>query len=320
MDTMQAVLAEMEASVAKVQEHLHKADSKEARAVRAEVRAADKEFRPPDGAGYKAAALDFAIQVEKQEKIKKEKKTCAGMCKKGTPCQYKAKANGYCKLVCAGMCKKGTPCQYKAKANGYCKLHFQQQSAPPECVEIVSPDEKNAFTKHITGIKNRDKPNDVFLTPLPLAKLAIDMVDVDEADVWFDPFKNTGNFYDQFPTENKVWAELLDGRDFFDFNDKVDVICSNPPFSILDKVFEHAIELNPRVITFVLGFMNLTPKRCHKMQVHGYEITKLHICTVNGWFMSTIVVCFERDKEGVVTHDKKAYNRPKDCPSNQKNK
>ena len=293
MDTMQAVLAEMEASVAKVQEHLHKADSKEARSVRAEVRAADKEFRPPDGAGYKAAALDFAIQVEKQEKIKKEKKTCAG------------------------MCKKGTPCQYKPKANGYCKHHFQQQSAR---VEIVSPDEKNAFTKHITGIKNRDKPNDVFLTPLPLAKLAIDMVDVDEADVWFDPFKNTGNFYDQFPTENKVWAELLDGRDFFDFNDKVDVICSNPPFSILDKVFEHAIELNPRVITFVLGFMNLTPKRCHKMQVHGYEITKLHICTVNGWFMSTIVVCFERDKEGVVTHDKKAYNRPKDCPSNQKNK
>jgi hypothetical protein len=293
MDAMLAVLAEMEASVAKVQEHLHEADSKEARAVRAEVRAADKEFRPPDGAGYKAAALDFAMQVEKQEKMKKEKKTCAG------------------------IKQDGTPCHYKSKANGYCKLHLK---SPPVCVEIVSPVEKNAFTKHISGIKNRDKPNDIFLTPRPLAKLAIDMVDVDEADVWFDPFRNTGNFYDQFPTDNKVWTELLEGRDFFEFNDKVDVICSNPPFSILDKVFEHVIELNPRVIIFVLGFMNLTPKRCHKMQVHGYEITKLHICNVKGWFMSTIVVCFERDKEGVVTHDNKAYNRPKDCPSIQKNK
>lgn len=296
MDAMLAVLAAMEASVAKVQERLHEDDSKEARAVRAEVRAADKEFRPPDGAGYKAAALDFAMQVEKQEKMKKEKK------------------------MCAGTKKDGSPCHYKPKATGYCKLHFQQQTAPPVCVEIVSPVEKNAFTKHISGIKNRDKPNDVFLTPIPLAKLAIDMVDVDEADVWFDPFKNTGNFYDQFPTENKVWTELLEGRDFFEFNDKVDVICSNPPFSILDEVFEHVIELNPRVITFVLGFMNLTPKRCHKMQVHGYEITKLHICNVKGWFMSTIVVCFERDKEGVVTHDNKAYDRPKDCPSRQKNK
>lgn len=289
MDAMLAVLTEMEASVAKVQERLHEADTKEARAVRAEVRAADKEFRPPDGAGYKAAALDFAIQVQKQEKIKKEKKTCAGMCKNGTPCHYKPKANGYCKVHC---------------------------KPPPVCVEI--PVKKNAFTKHITGIKNRDKPNDIFLTPILLAKLAIDMVDVDEADVWFDPFKNTGHFYDQFPTENKVWTELLEGRDFFEFNDKVDVICSNPPFSILDEVFDHIITLNPRVITFVLGLMNLTPKRCHKMQVHGYEITKLHICNVKGWFMSTIVVCFERDKEGVVTHDNNAYDRPKDCPSRHK--
>jgi hypothetical protein len=74
------------------------------------------------------------------------------------------------------------------------------------------------------------------------------MVAVDEADVWFDPFKNTGHFYDQFPTENKVWTELLEGRDFFEFNDKVDVVCSNSPFSILDEVFEHIIELNPRVV------------------------------------------------------------------------
>lgn len=292
-----ALLVEMEASVAKVQERLHEADTKEARDMRAEVRAADKEFRPPDGAGYKAAALDFAIQVEKQEKMKKEKKTCAG------------------------KCKNGTPCHYKPKTNGYCNVHFKPPPAPPVCVEIVSPKkekvkkENNAFTELISGIKNRDKPNDVFLTPIPLAKLAIDMIAVNEADVWFDPFKNTGHFYDQFPTENKVWTEVLEGRDFFEFNDKVDVICSNPPFSILDKVFDHVIELNPRVITFVLGFMNLTPKRCHKMQVHGYEITKLHICNVKGWFMSTIVVCFERDKEGLVTHDNKAYDRPKDCPS-----
>ena len=51
--------------------------------------------------------------------------------------------------------------------------------------------------------KHRETPNDVFLTPPLLAKTAIDMIETNENDVWFDPFKNTGNYYDQFPTTNK---------------------------------------------------------------------------------------------------------------------
>ena len=40
------------------------------------------------------------------------------------------------------------------------------------------------------AIKKRDKPNDVFITPLPLAKFHIDMIETIETDTWYDPFKN----------------------------------------------------------------------------------------------------------------------------------
>ena len=78
------------------------------------------------------------------------------------------------------------------------------------------------------SIKKRSKANDVFITPLELAKNHIQMIEYEESDIWYDPFKNSGNYYNQFPNDNKVWSEILEGEDFFDFNMEVDIICSNP--------------------------------------------------------------------------------------------
>ena len=57
-------------------------------------------------------------------------------------------------------------------------------------------------------IKKRDNANDVFITPLALAKKAIDMVEYKETDIWFDPFKDNGSYYNQFPNENKLYTEI----------------------------------------------------------------------------------------------------------------
>ena len=77
-------------------------------------------------------------------------------------------------------------------------------------------------------IKQRDKANDVFITPVELAIKHIKLIEYDKDDIWYDPFKNSGNYYNNFPNENKVWSEILEGNDFFEFNNKVDIICSNP--------------------------------------------------------------------------------------------
>ena len=69
-------------------------------------------------------------------------------------------------------------------------------------------------------IKHRDKPKDVFITPEKLAKKNIDMIDESYRNlVWYDPFKNSGSYYNQFPSDNKKWSEILENKDFFDFNE-----------------------------------------------------------------------------------------------------
>ena len=47
-------------------------------------------------------------------------------------------------------------------------------------------------------IKQREHPKDIFLTPLKLAKSHIDMIEFKEDEIWYDPFKNTGNYYNYF--------------------------------------------------------------------------------------------------------------------------
>ena len=42
-------------------------------------------------------------------------------------------------------------------------------------------------------IKKRENPKDVFITSLKLAKSHIDMIEFKDDEIWYDPFKNTGN-------------------------------------------------------------------------------------------------------------------------------
>ena len=152
-------------------------------------------------------------------------------------------------------------------------------------------------------IKQRQNANDVFITPRPLAKLAIDMVDHQEGDVWLDPFRNSGSYFDQFPTDNKNWCEILDGRDFFEWQPLFtqDVICSNPPYSILDKVIARSIELQPRVINYLIGINNLTSRRIEIFNKSGYYLTKLHMCKVYRWYGMSVIVQFEK-RDGLDTN------------------
>ena len=159
------------------------------------------------------------------------------------------------------------------------------------------------LNSRLNKIKHRETPNDVFLTPPLLAKTAIDMIETDTDDIWFDPFKNTGNYYNQFPTTNKVYT--LEDKGFFEFEGDVDVICSNPPYSMLNKIFKKSIELNPRVINYLIGVMNLTPRRIEMMEKAGYGLSKIHMCKVGKWSgWCSFIVQFEKNSESILSHDR----------------
>lgn len=156
-------------------------------------------------------------------------------------------------------------------------------------------------------IKKRDNANDVFITPLPLAKKAIDMIEYKPDDIWFDPFKNDGSYYNQFPNQNKVYTEILEQKDFFDFNDKVDIICSNPPYSLMDRVIQKSIELQPHTINYLIGIGNLTARRIEMFEKAGYGLTKMHMCKVFKWYGMSVIVQFEKGKDNVITYDRDVW-------------
>lgn len=165
------------------------------------------------------------------------------------------------------------------------------------------------LSKKSHNIKNRENPKDVFITPKDLAKKHIDLINHKEDDIWYDPFRNSGVYYKQFPTDkkHKKWSEILKGKDFFEFDKKIDIICSNPPYSLLNKVFEHSIKLNPRVISYLIGINNLTPRRIEMMNNAGYGLTTMYMTNVWRWFGMSVIVVFEKDKDNIIMFDRTTW-------------
>lgn len=154
------------------------------------------------------------------------------------------------------------------------------------------------------NIKSRNNANDVFITPLELAKKQIQMINVEASELWLDPFRNSGHYYNQFPTDNKDWCEILENKDFFEYQQLVNVICSNPPYSLMDKVLQHSVSLHPRVISYLIGINNLTAKRIEFMNQAGYGLTRIHLCKVFKWFGMSAIVQFEFQKENIISFDR----------------
>jgi len=153
-------------------------------------------------------------------------------------------------------------------------------------------------------IKMRKTANDVFYTPLRLSRFQIEKIITSSEDKWLDPFKGLGSYYNQFPTDNKDWTEITDNRDFFTYEEGVDIICSNPPYSLINEVFTKSVSLNPRVISYLIGQGNLTPKRIEFMNSHGYGLTFLHICKVFQWYGFSYIVQFEKGKDNCISYDR----------------
>lgn len=57
-----------------------------------------------------------------------------------------------------------------------------------------------------------------------------------------EPFRGGGAFYQHLPPD-ALWCEVTEGRDFFDFKEPVDWLVTNPPFSNMTEVFQHAFTL-----------------------------------------------------------------------------
>ena len=153
-------------------------------------------------------------------------------------------------------------------------------------------------------IQKRTNANDVFYTPETAVRSHLALINSHEGDKWFDPFLGQGAYFNAYPTTNKDWCEIAKDRDFFTYHDKVDIICSNPPYSMIDRVLEHSVTLEPRIISYLIGQGNLTTKRIEYMNTQGYGLASLHMLKVWKWFGMSYIVTFEKGKQNVVSFDR----------------
>lgn len=149
-------------------------------------------------------------------------------------------------------------------------------------------------------IKDREIPQDCFITPNHIVKKMIEMTCINENDIVLDPCKGDGAFYNQLPNCIKHWCEIKDGINFFDYHNNVDIIIGNPPFSLWDQWIKHSISLNPKKICYLFGCLNLTPNRIKRLQQKGYYITSIVFVRINGYFGHSYLTLLEKDKQPII--------------------
>ncbi len=172
---------------------------------------------------------------------------------------------------------------------------------------------KNGKLSWCKNIKDRKNPNDEKMTPIELAQKLIQFVPLMYEDKVLEPFRGTGNFYNNFPPSiEKDWCEINDNRDYFDYDKDYDWIITNPPYSKIQKVLEKMLKEARKGFAILIGVINLTPKRLKLIEDHKFGITLFHICNVSGWFSNSVFLICERNKPSIISFTSKNFNMPPD--------
>jgi hypothetical protein len=87
-------------------------------------------------------------------------------------------------------------------------------------------------------------PGDVVYTPCYVAEYIIKWLN--PVGKCLDPCKGDGAFYKYFPAD-KDFCEIRDGKDFFMYNEKVDWVIGNPPYSLFEGFLRHGFEIADNV-------------------------------------------------------------------------
>ncbi|KKM04947.1 hypothetical protein LCGC14_1759030, partial [marine sediment metagenome] len=78
-------------------------------------------------------------------------------------------------------------------------------------------------------------------------------------------------------------AVLLNG-DYYSYNNSIDWVVTNPPYSDLDRWLTHSFAIANQGVALLLGLLNVTPRRLEMANKAGFGLTSIHLCKVYHWF------------------------------------
>jgi type I restriction-modification system DNA methylase subunit len=137
-------------------------------------------------------------------------------------------------------------------------------------------------TSSVRNIKKRDNPNDIIHTPPSVAHIMIDMCQLKDGELVLDPSAGSNKiFYNAFQNYvRKDYCEITEGKDFFEYHNKVDCVIGNPPYSMWDKWLEHTMSITDK-FCYIFGSLNFTPARLTKIINSGYGVTRIHMLNID---------------------------------------
>ncbi len=98
---------------------------------------------------------------------------------------------------------------------------------------------------------NKDyKSDDDVMTPLSLCKRIVDYLNPDGTIL--EPCKGTGNFLNFLPKDRTDYCEMKEGKPFENYEEKVDWIITNPPWSKMRIFLEKSCQVANKHIVFLI--------------------------------------------------------------------
>ena len=117
------------------------------------------------------------------------------------------------------------------------------------------------------------KSDDVVMTPTELAGKLVKHFNPQGKGL--EPCCGTGNILKFL--DNADWCEISKGKDFFEYNSKVDYIFTNPPFSQIRKFLQHSMELADNIY-FICTINHLwTKARLRDIESAGFGVKEICI-------------------------------------------
>ena len=125
--------------------------------------------------------------------------------------------------------------------------------------------------RNLTPVKNQ-KESDLVMTPKSLAKTILDYLPLHGKVL--EPCRGTGSFYNQYDYYD--YCEITEGKDFFAYDEKVDWIVSNPPWSIYREFAQHSYKIADNIAYLITINHDLALKaRLRDMEAAGFGIKEI---------------------------------------------
>lgn len=114
--------------------------------------------------------------------------------------------------------------------------------------------------------------NTSVMTPIELASALVEHFK--PSGRILEPCRGDGGFTRVLP-DDTLWCEVKDGRDFFNFNESVDWVFTNPPWNKVTQFLEHSLELASNICFIIVLQQLWTKKRLRLIREHGFAIKEI---------------------------------------------